>query len=68
MECLGLTLYYSTPQQINTSMILYIWGVMSTLTANYSFNVKDEKNAMKLPGEPVIAFHHKDAQLLFVNR
>ena len=77
LEYLGMTLDYTIKGQVKVSMIPYIQNIIkelpkeimsfaSTPASDHLFQVQDQ-NAVMLPEEQAIAFHHKVAQLLFVS-
>ena len=76
LEHLGINLDYSTPGEVQISMIPYvilnvfhekIIRTMATPAAEYFFEVKESTAASKLTEEQAILFHHHFAKLPFLS-
>ena len=76
---LWMNLNYKKPRQVRVSMKHYVDKIMksfpeeignqmaSTPVADYLFDVRDEKEAKKLPREQSVQLHHVVAELLFIS-
>ncbi len=77
-NCLGITLDYIIPGFLWISMVAYINEILANFpeviegaagspTPNNLFLVQDDTQAIKLPEEQAVNFHHTVVQLLFLS-
>jgi hypothetical protein len=77
-DYLGMNINFSNRGEVSFDMIPYlqkfltefpekITGVSSTPAADHLFKIRDPNDALLLPEQQAIAFHHTTAQLLFLS-